>query len=213
MSLTKKHLKFASLYFHTTVSLNAFVEEIPTYGSKLIIKCRHFCVVIWLHSSPGSVMAVTVLFDSCAVTVQNETVDPVQLPECQHLHSLAPVCFWQSWLRNHWWFIQHRVKLSLTLRGAAAGSVETHTGVLGKFTPSGLLLCFPVCKYDFSILDTYARAGALSLKSLDAVVPCVIMEWPMGLVTSNAGFVFAAERVPITKVREQETRLQSVGRW
>lgn len=39
------------------------------------------------------------------------------------------------------------------------------------------------------------------------------MEWPMGLVIVNAGFAFAAEtekegKVPITKVREQETRLQ-----
>lgn len=105
------------------------------------------------------------------------------------------------------------MKLSLTLRGAAAGSAETHAGVLGKFTPSGLLLCFPVCKYDFSILDTSVRAGALSLKSLDAVVPCITMAWPMGLVTSNAGFVFAAETEKELPEPKPENKKADFSQW
>lgn len=105
------------------------------------------------------------------------------------------------------------MKLSLTLRGAAAGSAETHAGVLGKFTPSGLLLCFPVGKYDFSILDTSVRAGALSLKSLDAVVPCITMAWPMGLVTSNAGFVFAAETEKELPEPKPENKKADFSQW
>lgn len=54
----------------------------------------------------------------------------------------------------------------------------------------------------------YARSGSVVLKPLDAVVPCITMEWPTGLATSIIGFVFAAKtekegRVPITKVRAQ----------
>lgn len=53
------------------------------------------------------------------------------------------------------------VKLSLTLRGAAAGSVETHTAVLAKFSPLGLLLCVPGCKTTSASSETSGCSGAL----------------------------------------------------
>lgn len=53
-----------------------------------------------------------------------------------------------------------RTELSLTLARAAAGSVQTHTAVLGKFTPPGLLLCFSVCKYGWSVLEYQYKSRA-----------------------------------------------------
>lgn len=39
--------------------------------------------------------------------------------------------------------------------------MEKHTGILGKFTPPGLVLGFSMCKYDFSILE-YPCKGRVS---------------------------------------------------
>lgn len=82
--------------------------------------------------------------------------------------------------------------------------------MLGKFTPSALILIL-LC-VNMTSASYYIQAESVSLKPLDAVVPCIMMKWPTGLVTPLTGFVFAAKtekegRVPITEVRAKRIQI------
>lgn len=99
LSLTKKYLKFANVGFHMRTPLRAFGQQSPRQGSEGCCRSRQVGVGVGLRSLPRLAVPVAVPARQLCRAVPNEAVDAVQLPECQHLHALAPF-FWHSQLRN-----------------------------------------------------------------------------------------------------------------
>lgn len=160
----KKHLKFPILYFHTRVSLSGVNPNIwLEVDCKIQTLLCGYLAPFFSQLSNGHNCSVWQLCSDCTKRDSGSSPAP-RVPASALLGSSLLLAVLTEKPLIH---PAERMKLSLTLRGAAAGSVETQAGVLGKFTPSGLLLGSTVCKYDFSILGYLCKSRAPFCESSD----------------------------------------------